>query len=38
MSSFHKSGGNEIMMDQLIPFHKTNKKVRTKKIIDYLYP
>ena len=25
-------------MDQLIPFHKPNKKVRSEKTIDYLIP
>jgi hypothetical protein len=25
-----------MVMDQLIPFHKQNKKVRSEKMIDYL--
>jgi hypothetical protein len=25
-------------MDQLIPFHKPNKKVRSEKMMDYLIP
>jgi hypothetical protein len=27
---------NEMMIDQLIPFHKSNKKVRNEKMMDYL--
>jgi hypothetical protein len=27
---------NEIVMDQLIPFHKPNKKVMSEKMIDYI--
>jgi hypothetical protein len=30
--------GNEVMMDQLISFHKPNKKVRSVKKIDHLIP
>jgi hypothetical protein len=29
---------NEMVMDQLIPLHKPNKKVRTEKMMDYLIP
>jgi hypothetical protein len=27
---------NEIVMDQLIPIHKQNNKVRNEKMMDYL--
>jgi hypothetical protein len=27
-----------MVMDQLIPFHKSNKKVRNEKMMDYLIP
>jgi hypothetical protein len=27
---------NEMVIDQLIPFHKPNKKVRSEKTIDYI--
>jgi hypothetical protein len=29
---------NEMMMEELIPFYKPNKKVRSEKIMDYLIP
>ena len=27
-----------MLMDQLIPFHKPNKKMRSEKMMDYLIP
>jgi hypothetical protein len=27
-----------MVMDQLIPFHKSNKKVRSEKMMNYLIP
>jgi hypothetical protein len=29
---------NEMVMDQLIQFHKPNKKVRSEKMMNYLIP
>jgi hypothetical protein len=29
---------NEMVMDQLITFHKPNKKVRSENMMDYLIP
>jgi hypothetical protein len=29
---------NKVLMDQIIPFHGPNKKVRSEKMIDYPIP
>jgi hypothetical protein len=29
---------NEVVMDELTPFYKPNKKIRSEKIMDYIIP